>query len=104
MNITREVLESYLNCKYNAYLKQTGKKGTGPEYEVLLAEERADVRLLATEKILAGHIEAEVARAVPLTDSTLRAGPLFVLDALLEDHCVSLCYDGLKRVDGASNL
>jgi hypothetical protein len=37
--------------------------------------------------------------AVPET-----GGPLFVLDAVLEDGIVSLLFDGLKHVDGPSKL
>ena len=45
-----------------------------------------------------------MARDAPLTAAVLRAGPAFVLDALLEDDCFSLRFDGLKQVDGPSKL
>jgi predicted RecB family nuclease len=102
--ITSDVLEGYLNCRYRGHLKLAGERGTRSDYEALLAEQRADVRLRATEKILARHKEHEVARNVPLTAAALKPGPAFVLDAALGDDAVSLHVDGLKRVDGASKL
>ena len=38
--IARDVLESYLNCKYKGYLKLTGQQGTKSDYENLLTELR----------------------------------------------------------------
>ena len=102
--ITREVLESYLNCKTKAHLKLTGQQGIRSDYEGLLISTRQEVRQQAIGKILAKHPEAEVARDIPLTTAALRAGPLFVLDATLEDDVMSLSFDGLKRVDGPSKL
>jgi predicted RecB family nuclease len=102
--ITRDVLEGYLNCKYKGYLKLAGEYGTRSDYEVMLVAAREEVRLKAIEKILARHQEGEVARTIPLTAAALKARPLFVLDALLEDEVVSFHFDGLKRVDGPSKL
>ena len=45
-----------------------------------------------------------MARDIPLTAATLRAGSSFVLNATLEDDLFSLSFDGLKRVDGPSKL
>ena len=36
--ITRQVLESYLNCKTKAHLKLAGQQGIKSDYEGLLAE------------------------------------------------------------------
>jgi hypothetical protein len=102
--ISREVIGGYLNCKYKAHLKQAGEQGTQSDYEALLLERRGEVRLQAIDKILASHKEQEVAHHVPLTAASLKRGPLFVLDATLEDDHVCMHFDGLKRVDGASKL
>jgi predicted RecB family nuclease len=102
--ITREVLESYLHCKTKAHLKLTGQQGSVSDYETLLITRRQEVRQLAIGKILAKYPEAEVARDIPLIATSLRAGPLFVLDAILEDDVLALGFDGLKRVDGPSKL
>src|SRR3954454_12716640 len=101
--ITREVLESYLSCKYKGYLKLTGQQGTKSDYETLLTEMRSEVRLAAIDKILASHPDEEVPRSIPLTTSALKEGSSFILDATLEDDLFSLeIGDGLKKVDGPS--
>ena len=71
---------------------------------MLITETRAEVRVAALDKILAKHPGDEVARKIPLTTAALKKGPLFVLDGMLEDESLSLVFDGLKRVDGASKL
>jgi predicted RecB family nuclease len=102
--ITREVLEGYLHCKTKAHLKLTGQQGIVSDYEVLLMARRKEVGQQAIAKILAKHPEAEVPRGIPLAVAALQSGPPFVLDATLEDDLLSLGFDGLKRVDGASKL
>src|SRR3954447_630352 len=100
--ITREVLEGYLHCKTKAHLKLAGHQGSISDYEGLLIASRQEVRQQAIGRILAQRPGAEVARGITLTTAALRAGPSFVLDATLEDDVLSVCFDGLKRVDGAS--
>jgi predicted RecB family nuclease len=102
--ITREIVEAYLHCKTKAHLKLAGQQGIKSDYEVLLAATRQDVRRQAIEKILAKHPEEQVARDISLTADELRSGPPYMLDATLEDDLVSLRFDGLKKVDGASKL
>jgi predicted RecB family nuclease len=102
--ITRDALESYLNCKTKTHLKLAGHQGSMSDYQGLLVASREEVRRQATVKILAQYPEAEVARNVFLTTAALAAGPSFVLDATLEDNSLSLRYDGLKRVPGHSLL
>src|SRR6516165_5662679 len=102
--ITREILEAYMHCKTKAHLKLAGQQGIMSDYEGLLLARRQEVRQQAIAKILAKHPEAEVARGIPLTVAALQSGPPFVLDASLEDDLLSLGFDGLKRVDGASKL
>ncbi len=102
--ITNEVLEGYLNCGYKGHLKLVGEHGTQSDYEALMAQQRGEVRLQSIDTILARYGEDQVARYVPLTTAALKQGPLFVLDAVLENEIVSLHLDGLKRVDGPSKL
>src|SRR4051794_26524320 len=102
--ITRDVLEGYLNCRYKGFLKLAGEQGTRSDYEAMLMAARDEVRRKAIEKILDRHQADEVARNIPLTAAALKAGPLFILDAALEDDVVSLHIDGLRRVDGPSQL
>ena len=102
--ITRDVLESYLNCKFKGHLKLTGQQGTKSDYETLLSEMRAKVKLAAIDKILARNPEEEIPRNIPLTTSVLKQGASFLLDATLEDDLFSLSFDGLKKVDGPSKV
>jgi predicted RecB family nuclease len=102
--ITRDVLESYLYCKTKAHLKLAGQQGSTSDYGALLAANRQGVRQQAIGKIVERHAESEVAKGTPLTVAALRAGPSFVLNAILVDGSLELCLDGLKRVDGPSKL
>lgn len=104
MKITNEVLEGYLNCKLKAHLKATGEQSIRTDYEALLLSRRDEVRLIATEKILAAQGEGQVARSIALTADSLKSGPSFVLDALFEDDLFCLKLDGLKKVPGPSRL
>ena len=102
--ITRDVLESYLDCKYKAHLKVAGHQGSKSDYETLLTEMSDEVRIKATNKILARHQDHKIERGVVLTPTVLRRGAAFVLEAALEDEHVSLAIDGLMRVAGPSRL
>ena len=61
------MLESYLHCKFKGHLKITGQQGTKCDYENLLIEKRAEVRLAAIDKILARNPGEEIPRNIPLT-------------------------------------
>jgi hypothetical protein len=98
--ITREFLEAYLHCKTKAHLKLAGQQGNKSDYEALLAANRQEVRQQAIGKILAKHPEEHVVRDITRTDDELRAGPPYVLDAILENDLVNLRFDGLKKVKG----
>jgi predicted RecB family nuclease len=102
--ITRDVLESYLCCKYKGYLKQTGQAGTPSDYETLRTALRSEVKHGAIAKIVAQHQANHILRNVVLTTSVLKCGPIFVLEATVEDDLLSLGLDGLKKVPGASTL
>ena len=88
--ITKDVLESYLNCTYKGHLKLTGQQGTKCDYETLLTTMRAEVRLAAIDKILPSYPGEEVPRNIPLTTSALKQGASFLLDATLDDDLASI--------------
>lgn len=102
--ITRDVLESYLHCKFKGYLKNAGQQGTKCDFEAMLAELRAEVRLKAIDTIIGCHPGDEVVRNIPLTTASLKMGSQYILDGMLEDDALSLHFDGLKRVEGKSKL
>jgi len=102
--ITTEVVEGYLNCKVEAYLKLNGHPGMRSEYEEFLLQNRQLVRQQAISKIIAQTSDDEIAKDIPLTTSSLQAGWSYVLDPILDDHPWHIRFDGLKRVDGTSKL
>ena len=102
--ITRDVLESYLFCKYKSYLKLTGQQGVKSDYETLLKVLRSEVRLRAIDKILSQYQENQLVKNIPLTTAALKCGPLFIVEPTLEDASLFLSFDGLKRVPCTSKL
>jgi predicted RecB family nuclease len=102
--ITNDVLESYLHCKFKGYLKLAGQQGTKCDFEAMLTELRAEVRLKAIDAIIARHPGDQVARNIPLTTAGLKRGPQYILDGTYEDDALALHLDGLKRVEGESKL
>src|SRR5260370_2747923 len=102
--IARDIIESYLNCKYKGHLKLAGQQGTQSDYELLRVESRDAIRRRALDKILKRHAGGGVERDVFLTPAILKRGAAFLLNATLEDERESLTFDGLKRVPGPSKL
>src|SRR6266849_1652511 len=104
MKVTRDVFESGLQCKYKAFLKLTGNRGMKSDYETLLAATREEVRLVTIDKIVAAHPDDEIVRNVPFTTAALKRGSSFIFDIAFEDDRISILFDGLKRIGGASKL
>jgi predicted RecB family nuclease len=102
--ITRDIIESYLSCKYKGHLKLAGQQGNRSDYELLLAQSRDAAGQRAIDKIIARHSEEEVERGLVLTPAVLKRGAAFFVNVTLEDECVSLAFDGLQRVPGSSKL
>jgi predicted RecB family nuclease len=102
--ITKDVLEAYLHCKLKGHLKLSGQSGVTADFEVVQSEARQAVRANAIAAIQANHGRNDVLFGVRLAVGALRSGPRFVFDATFENDLFSLVWDGLKRVDGPSNL
>jgi predicted RecB family nuclease len=102
--ITRDVLESYLHCKFKGYLKLTGQQGTKCDFEAMLKELRDEVRKKAIETIIARHPGDQIAKNIRLTTAGLKQGLQYIFDGTLEDDTLALHFDGLKRVEGESKL
>ena len=94
--ITVDVLNGYLSCKYKAYLRFAGQHGIKSDYEATLVELRQEVRLKAIEKIHHQFPEHTLTSNIALTDSALKRGAYFVLDAQLQDDRFSIHFDALK--------
>jgi len=102
--ITRDVLDSYVLCKYKGYLKLMGQQGTASDYETLLTAIRSEVKRTASDKMRAESQGDQVTTDIALTTSALERGPRFILDATIDNDLIFLRVDGLKRVPGASTL
>jgi predicted RecB family nuclease len=103
--ITRNIIESFLSCKYEGHLKLAGQLGIQSDYQSLLATSRDAVRRCVFDEISASHGgEEDVQRDIALTPTALKRGTAFLLDAMLEDDCLALAFDGLKRVEEPSTL
>ncbi len=102
--ITRDVLESYLNCRLKGYFKLTGQRGTNSDYENLRIEMREKLREAAIAKMLTSHPREMISKNVPLTISALKQRAPLLIDVVLNDDLFSLTLDGLQKVDGPSKL
>src|SRR4051794_20534990 len=102
--ITREVLESYLNCKYKGHLKLAGESGTKSDYEAMTAAARQASRGEALAKLVARFGGGEACRGAAAPPSVLKQGAPLLADVDLEDEGLSLRFDALKRADGTSRL
>jgi predicted RecB family nuclease len=102
--ITRDIIESYLNCKYKGHLKLTGESGTKSDYETMTTTARASSREQAVAGLVARFGEGDACRGTTVTAATLKQGAPLLADAALEDGAISLRLDALKRADGVSKL
>ena len=104
MHITTDILESFLQCRYKSYLQLVGEQGVPSEYERLLRETRARVRLAAMDKLLTQHSASASLGHLTVTPAVLKRGAPLVLDATIEDEHLMLRCDALQRVPGPSQL
>jgi hypothetical protein len=102
--ITRNIIESYLNCKYKGYLKLGGENGTSSDYEVMTTAARKTSRETALARLVASFDEGDVRRGTTVTAAILKQMAPLLVDVDLEDNALLLRYDALKRVDGVSKL
>jgi predicted RecB family nuclease len=102
--ITRDIIESYLHCKYKGHLKLAGKSGTISDYEAMTTAASATSRGQAMARLIARFSEGDACRGMTITAGTLKQAALLLADAAFEDEGLSLHFDALKRADGASKV
>jgi predicted RecB family nuclease len=102
--ITRHVIESYLNCAYKGHLKLGGELGTPSEHEALLASSGQASRAEALSRLLARYGEGKAISGEAVTPAVLKRGLPLLVGAVLGDDGLSLLFDGLKRIDGPSQI
>ncbi len=102
--ITVEIVDDFLNCRLKAYLRLAGQQGVKSDYEAMQIGIRQQVRQTATQKIRNRYNDNAIAIGTPVTYAGLKDGTEFLLDAKLNDDCYLMDFDGLKKVDGSSDL
>jgi predicted RecB family nuclease len=102
--ITRDVIESYLHCRYKGHLTLAGTRAEPSAYQALRLRGRRDVRGRAIAAIHTDHAPGEVVCDLDLSLAVLKRGAAHLLDVRAEDESVSLSFDGLRRVPGRSLL
>jgi predicted RecB family nuclease len=104
MRITNEILEAYLNCKTKGHLRLVGETGTKSDYEAMTEAASRASRELSLARLVARDGAGNADRGTAITAATLKQGSPMLMDATLEDDDMSIHFDGLKRLDGASTL
>jgi predicted RecB family nuclease len=102
--ITLDTIKSYLICKYKGHLKLAGECGTKSDYEAMTAAADQASREEAVAKLAARFGEGNTSRGTAVTTAALKQRTTLLVDASFDDDAMSLRFDGLKRVDGASGL
>jgi predicted RecB family nuclease len=102
--VTRSILEGYLHCKYLAHLRLGGREGIRSDYEKAVQAVRQERCFAITDTLRARYGEQGPAIDVSVTRAELRKGAELILGAELEDETFDIRIDGLKRVEGHSDL
>ncbi len=102
--ITLDILSAHLICRFKAHLRFNGQQGTKSDYETALLDSRNDLKLNVLHKIVAKESEHALTTNVALTRHVLSQGVPLIIDADLSDERLHVHFDGLKRVNGASDL
>jgi predicted RecB family nuclease len=102
--ITQEILESYLKCKYKAYLKLAGEKGEKSEYELQLVNFRENVIRTATDKLVARYQINSVLRNIIATDTVLKQNMPLLLNVTVHVREFFICLNALIKTAGSSGL
>lgn len=78
--VTRSVLEGYLDCKYLAQLRLAGREGVRSDYEDIVMKLRRERRLAMAEALRGRHGEGCII-GLSISRSDLRQGPHSSLEA-----------------------
>lgn len=101
--ITREILESYLTCRYKGSLQLSGERGVASDYDLLLRESRDRMLKSATAKLVRNK-QPDFLQGIVVTLEVLRRGVSLLLDMTYEKDQLKIRFDGLQRSNGSSRL
>jgi predicted RecB family nuclease len=105
MKITRDVLESYIACRYKAYLKLEGKVSATVQESKPVDINDDELRIPSTFRDVNSPIKSHA--VIPndlLTPELLGQGLPAIKGGLHETALVSLQFDGVQRVSGPSKI
>lgn len=103
MIINNEIFESFINCKYKAYLKLSGTSGNISEYEIMQNEIRVLYKMGALKNILSAYKEKEILNNTDL-NSAIEDGKKAIVNAHVNcDGLQSYC-DLMEKISGKSDL
>jgi predicted RecB family nuclease len=102
--ISRDLIESHLNCRYKASLKRRGDSGTKVDFETLMSEIQDEVRQAFVAKTILDRPDDFIPNGVEVSVPTLMRGSSYLFNAMLIDDHAELLVDGLQRKAGASKL
>ncbi len=104
MKLSREILECLVHCPRKAHLRLSGEASHRSDYEALRLKLRREARRIAPERIHEAAGEETVLEHVSLCADTLRTGPRFIVDGRFDSERMSVSFDALERVAGASRI
>jgi predicted RecB family nuclease len=102
--LTRDILEGYVDCKYLAHLRLMGQAQPKADLEQVITEARLEQKLATAERLRSRFGADNIATDIPLARATLPAAPSFLLDAELHRDDCRVVFDGIKKVNGSSDL
>lgn len=104
MEISREVVEGYLICKYRGHLLLNGSQGTPHDYQRVMAELQELHSAKARERLIHKRLKPPFPSPDDLANLDLHSGSRVILDPVIEDDQVAFRLDAVCRVEGRSAL
>jgi predicted RecB family nuclease len=99
--INRRALESYFTCKFKAHLTLSGAPGVESDYLEMVRDQSLRLKSAIEQKLTGDQAIPE--RAI-LTRHLLSTGAPLIINGLFEDDYFTLEFDGLARMNGASEI
>jgi predicted RecB family nuclease len=99
--INRRALESYFTCKFKAHLTLSGAPGVESDYLEMVRDQSLRLKSAIEQKLTGDQAIPE--RAI-LTRHLLSTGAPLIINGLFEDDYFTLEFDGLTRMNGASEI
>jgi hypothetical protein len=90
--ITTETLYDFINCKFKAFLKITGKSGNKTDYELVMTQMSNEFKSRALEALLNAFKKSQV--RTDLTEAWLEASPVpqLVINTVVDHGAISFYF------------